>query len=213
MRKLSLLALVGWSIVALAASAQQAPPPLSRDRLCQDVRTGMSVQDVLSLAASVGIQLVPTVSEDDTVVVQWSDAETSEEFTASFIENDLANFSCSMVVSNRAADAAEPTTCDRINMGMSVDAVKTFMADAGFTALPRRLGSDNSLWEWSNSQTAEFVRTIFSNGQVVSLSCSTQANETESLNLENIEPQNPDNFLDFGEQLPGGEELPNSEAQ
>jgi hypothetical protein len=205
MKKISFLAFVGWSIFTGAAYAQEPPTDLTRDRLCQDVKTGMTIQEVLGLATSVGIELVPTVGEDNTVFLEWSDPQTSEEFSASFFENSLANFSCSMVVSDPSAPTAAPTTCDQVSMGMSLDAVKTLMDEAGFTALPRPVGRNESLWEWSNSQTAEFLRMIFSNGRVVSISCSTQANEIEpDASVE--EEQNPGNFLDFGEELPDFEE-------
>jgi hypothetical protein len=215
MKKISFLAFVGWSIVTGSACAQEPPTELTRDRLCQDVQTGMSIQEVLGLASSVGIELVPQVGEDNTVFLEWSDSQTSEEFSASFFENSLANFSCSMVVSDPSAQTAEPTTCDRIAMGMSLDSVKTLMDEAGFIELPRPVGSNESLWEWTNSQTAEFLRMIFSNGEVVSVSCSSQANEIESEGREDL--PNLDNFLDFGEELPReeppDEELPDVEEQ
>ncbi|HIK32083.1 MAG TPA: hypothetical protein IGS17_10245 [Oscillatoriales cyanobacterium M59_W2019_021] len=203
MKKLNLFAVVGWSIVAASVYAQEPPAEMTRDRFCQEIQTGMSVQDVLGLAAAAELDLVPSIGNDDrTVFLEWSDAETSEEFSASFLDNSLANFSCSMVVSSPTSEAAEPTTCDRLTMGMSASALQTLMAEAGFTALPRPVGGSESIQEWSNSQTAEFIRTIFSNGQLVSLSCSTEANDFE------VEPDaieellNPENSVDFGEELP-----------
>ncbi|MGB3557937.1 MAG: hypothetical protein WBD58_07745 [Geitlerinemataceae cyanobacterium] len=206
MKKLSLLAFVGWSMVTGTAFAQEPLTEIrSRDLLCRDVKTGMSLQEVLDLATGVGIEIVPTLGEDNTVFLDWSSPQTSENFSASFFDNSLANFSCSMVVSNPQAQTAEPTTCDRVAMGMTVDSVKTLMAEAGFTALPRSVGADESLWEWSNSQTSEFLRMILSNNRVVSISCSTQANEIEPDASVEEEP-NPDNSLEFGEELPDFEE-------
>lgn len=196
MKKLSVLIFIAGSIVAGSVYAQEPPTQPTRDRLCQDVKTGMTIPEVLGLATSVGIELVPTIGEDNTVFLEWSDPETSEEFSASFFDNSLANFSCSMIVSDPSAQTKEPTTCDRVAMGMSLDDVKTLMDEAGFTALPRPVGGSESPWEWSNSQTAEFIRMIFSNRRVVSISCSTQANEIEP--EESLEPeQNPERSLDF----------------
>jgi hypothetical protein len=211
MKQLSFLTFIAGSIIAGSTYAQEPPTQPTRDRLCQDVKTGMTIQEVLGLATSVGIELVPNIGENNTVFLEWSDPQTSEEFSASFLDNSLANFSCSMIVSDPSAQTEEPTTCDRVAMGMKLDEVKTLMEAAGFTALPRPVGGSESPQEWSNSQTAEFIRMIFSNGKVVSISCSTQANEIEpDESLQ--EEQHPDRSLDFGEELPL-EGSPNVEAQ
>jgi hypothetical protein len=196
MKKLSVLACAGWSIITGSVYAQAPSAEITRDRLCQEIQTGMSIQEVLDLGTSVGIEFSPRIGEDSTVFLEWSDPQTSEEFSASF--------SCSMIVNDPTLETAEPTTCDQVEMGMSLDEVKTLMNASGFTALPRLVGSNDSLWEWSNPQTAEFLRMIFSNGGIVSISCSTQENEIETGDFE--EEQNLDDFLEFGEELPNVEE-------